>query len=113
MQHLEADPIPAPPVAVVTAAVVRTGPVGLSRHDVSLYVLHQANQRIIDAVAEKLGLAPDRFLNNVHKYGNTSAASIPLVLDEACSAGAIDRGDTLLMCGFGAGLTWGTSLLVW
>ena len=86
---------------------------GLSRHDVSLYVLHQANQRIIDAVAEKLGLAPDRFLNNVHKYGNTSAASIPLVLDEACSAGAIDRGDTLLMCGFGAGLTWGTSLLVW
>ncbi len=82
-------------------------------HDISLLVLHQANQRIIDAVATKLGISPDRIFNNVQKYGNTSAASIPLVLDEANSLGMIERGDTILMCGFGAGLTWGTSLFVW
>ncbi|HCS55381.1 beta-ketoacyl-ACP synthase III [Rubinisphaera sp.] len=85
----------------------------LSVHDVSLFALHQANQRIIDSVADKLNVSRDRFYNNVHKYGNTSAASIPLVLDEANSEGKIDRGDTILMCGFGAGLTWGTSLFVW
>lgn len=82
-------------------------------HDVSLFVLHQANQRIIDAVADKLGIPHERMFSNLQKYGNTSAASIPLALDEACSAGLIERGDTLLLSGFGAGLTWGTSLFVW
>ena len=84
-----------------------------SVHDVSLFVLHQANQRIIDAVAEKLGVDQQRMFSNLQKYGNTSAGSIPLALDEAYSAGLIERGDTLLLSGFGAGLTWGTSLFVW
>ena len=85
----------------------------MSNHDISLFVLHQANQRIIDAVGEKLGVAPERMFSNLKKYGNTSAGSIPIALDEACSAGMIERGDTILMSGFGAGLTWGTSLFVW
>lgn len=85
----------------------------LTVHDVSLFLLHQANIRIIDAAAEKLQIPRERFFNNLQKYGNTSGASIPLVLDEAYRAGRIERGDTLLLCGFGAGLTWGTGLLRW
>lgn len=85
----------------------------MSVHDVSLFVLHQANQRIIDAVADKLGVQRDRMFCNLSKYGNTSAGSIPLALDEAYTEGLVERGDTILMTGFGAGLTWGTSLFVW
>jgi len=86
---------------------------GMSVHDVSLYVLHQANIRIINAAMEQLGIPEDRVFNNLQKYGNTSAGSIPLALDEAFQAGRIHRGDTLLLSGFGAGLTWGTSLFRW
>lgn len=86
---------------------------GMSVHDVSLFVLHQANIRIINAAAEQLGIPPEKLFNNLQKYGNTSAGSIPLVLDEAHQAGRIHRGDTLLVCGFGGGLTWGTGLLRW
>jgi 3-oxoacyl-[acyl-carrier-protein] synthase-3 len=86
---------------------------GMSPHDVSLYILHQANLRIINAVAEQSGIPPERVFNNLHKYGNTSGGSIPIALDEAFEAGRIRRGDTLLLSGFGAGLTWGTALLRW
>ena len=86
---------------------------GMSVHDVSLFLLHQANIRIINAAAEQLGIPPEKLFNNLDKYGNTSAGSIPIVLDEAAQAGKIERGDTLLMCGFGAGLTWGTGLFRW
>lgn len=86
---------------------------GMTVHDVSLFLLHQANIRIIKAAAEQLGIPEEKLFNNLHKYGNTSGASIPLVLDEAAQAGRIQRGDTLLMCGFGAGLTWGTGLFRW
>ncbi len=86
---------------------------GMSAHDVSLYLLHQANIRIISAALEPLGIPESKIFNNLHKYGNTSGGSIPLVLDEAYQAGKISRGDTVLMCGFGAGLTWGTSLFRW
>lgn len=81
--------------------------------DVSLFLLHQANIRIIAAAAEQLGIPEEKLFNNLQKYGNTSGGSIPLVLDEALRSGRIQRGDTLLMCGFGAGLTWGTSLFRW
>lgn len=81
--------------------------------DVSLFVLHQANIRIIDAAMDSLEIGEDRVFCNVHKYGNTSAASVPLVLDEALRAGKIQRGDLILMCGFGAGLSWGTGLFRW
>lgn len=86
---------------------------GMSVHDVSLFVLHQANERIISYAMEQLGIPPHKVYNNLYQYGNTSAASIPLVLDEAQRAGRIQSGDTILMSGFGAGLSWGTALFRW
>ncbi len=86
---------------------------GLSVHDVSLFLLHQANIRIIDAAVESLGIPGEKVFNNIQRYGNTSGGSIPIALDEAFRAGRIKPGDTLLMCGFGAGLTWGTALFRW
>ncbi len=86
---------------------------GMEANDVSLYVLHQANIRIIDYAMEQLGIPPEKVLINVHKYGNTSAGSIPIALDEAVQDGRLQRGDTVLLCGFGAGLTWGTGLVRW
>lgn len=86
---------------------------GLGPNDVALYVLHQANIRIINYAMEQLGVSPDRVYNNLEQYGNTSAGSIPIALDEAFRAGRINRGDTLLLSGFGGGLTWGTALFRW
>jgi 3-oxoacyl-[acyl-carrier-protein] synthase-3 len=86
---------------------------GLGVHDVSLYVLHQANIRIINYAAEQLGIAPERLFTNLQDYGNTSGGSIPLALDEAFQQGLIHRGDTVVLSGFGAGLTWGTCLFRW
>jgi 3-oxoacyl-[acyl-carrier-protein] synthase-3 len=86
---------------------------GLRADQVSLVIPHQANQRIIDAIAEYLELPPERFFVNLDRYGNTSAASIPLALDEAHRAGRIRRGDLVLLVAFGAGLTYGSALLRW
>ncbi len=86
---------------------------GMSVHDVSLYALHQANIRIINTAVHQLGIPPEKVFVNLDKYGNTSAASVAIVLDEAVQAGRIAPGDTVLMCGFGAGLSWGTSLFRW
>ena len=86
---------------------------GMSPHDVSLYVLHQANIRIINNVAEQLAIPVDKMFNNLKDYGNTSGGSIPIALDEANQAGRVSRGDTLLISGFGAGLSWGTCLFRW
>lgn len=85
----------------------------VSVDDVSLFVLHQANIRIIDHAVKVLGIPPEKVLNNVDRVGNTSAASIPLVLAEANDRQQLQRGDLILMCGFGAGLTWGTGLYRW
>jgi 3-oxoacyl-[acyl-carrier-protein] synthase III len=74
---------------------------------------HQANQRIIDAVAERLGAAPDQFFVNLEKYGNTSAASVAIALDEAVASGILSRGDLILLVVFGAGLTWGAAVVEW
>lgn len=82
----------------------------MSVHDPSVYMLHQANIRIVDAACEQLGISPEKVFNNLQKYGNTSAATIPLLIDEAIETGRLERGDTILMSGFGAGLTWGTGL---
>ncbi|MDX1962937.1 MAG: beta-ketoacyl-ACP synthase III [Pirellulales bacterium] len=76
-------------------------------------ILHQANARIIDAVAAELEIPPQKVWRNIERYGNTSAGSIPLVLDEHVRAGELRRGDLLLISGFGAGLAWGTGLLRW
>ena len=74
---------------------------------------HQANRRIIDAVAERLGATPDQLFVNLHKYGNTSAASVAIALDEAVQSGCIARGDLILLVVFGAGLTWGAAVIEW
>ncbi len=81
--------------------------------DVSLFILHQANMRIIATVVKDLGIPEHKVFNNVERFGNTAAASIPLALDEAFRQGRIRRGDHLLLSGFGAGLAWGTVLLRW
>src|SRR5581483_8611468 len=70
---------------------------------------HQANQRIIDAVGERLGATKEQVFINLHKYGNTSAASVAIALDEAVSTGRLSRGDLILLMVFGAGLTWGAA----
>lgn len=86
---------------------------GLSIADVDLLVPHQANVRIIDAAAKRLGLSEQSVFCNVQRYGNTSAASIPLALVEARDAGRINAGDTLVLVGFGAGLAWASCVLNW
>jgi 3-oxoacyl-[acyl-carrier-protein] synthase-3 len=80
---------------------------------ISLFLPHQANIRIIKAATDVLRIAPERTFNNLADYGNTSAGSIPLALDQAVQAGRLKRGDTVLLSGFGAGLTWGTALWRW
>ena len=80
---------------------------------ISLVVPHQANLRIIEAISQYLELPMDRFFVNVDRYGNTSAASIPIALDEAHRAGRIRRGDLVLLVAFGAGLTYGSALIRW
>jgi 3-oxoacyl-[acyl-carrier-protein] synthase-3 len=74
---------------------------------------HQANQRIIDAVGERLGAKPEQLFVNLAKYGNTSAASVAIALDEAVSTGRVHQGDLILLVVFGAGLTWGAAVIEW
>lgn len=86
---------------------------GLAADEITWVVPHQANLRIINAVAERLGLPMERFLLNLEKYGNTSAACIPLALNEACREGKLGRGDKLMMVAFGSGLTWASVAMEW
>ncbi|KWX71023.1 3-oxoacyl-ACP synthase [Paenibacillus riograndensis] len=86
---------------------------GLGKENIDLFVPHQANIRIIQSAMQRLDLPPEKCVINVDKYANTSAASIPLALVEAAEEGRIKEGDTLLMVGFGGGLTWGASVLIW
>lgn len=85
----------------------------LSIEDVDLYVPHQANVRIINAVAERLGLPLEKVMLNMDRYGNTSAASIPIALDEAVREGRLREGDLVMLGAFGAGLTWASALIRW
>ena len=86
---------------------------GLAATQIGLVIPHQANLRIIDAIAQYLELPVERFFVNVDRYGNTSAASIPIALDEARKAGRIQPGDLTLLVAFGAGLTYGSALIRW
>ncbi len=79
----------------------------------SLFIPHQANQRITEAVRERLGLAPEKVYSNIARVGNTSSASIPICLDECVRSGRIQKGDLVLMSAFGAGVTWGAVLMRW
>ncbi len=85
----------------------------LTTADVDWLLLHQANQRILDAVADRLKIPRDRVLSNMTHHGNTSAASIPLALDEAVRSGQVKPGDVIATAGFGAGLTWGSAIIRW
>jgi 3-oxoacyl-[acyl-carrier-protein] synthase-3 len=98
---------------VVDSIALTLDKAGVKASDVSLFVPHQANSRIVDAVLPRLGLTPDQTLMNIDRYGNTSAASIPLALAEATDAGRLAAGDLVLMTGFGAGMTWATALVRW
>lgn len=86
---------------------------GLSVADLDLYVPHQANVRIIKAVAARLGLPPEKVALNMDRYGNTSAASIPLALDEAVRSGRVRDGSLVLLGAFGSGLTWASAVIRW
>ena len=86
---------------------------GLTPEDVDFFIPHQANIRIIDASASRLKLPPEKVYKNAQNYGNTSAASIPQALDEAYRLGKIKEGDTLVVVGFGAGLTWASGVIKW
>ena len=84
---------------------------GLSKEDVEIFIPHQANIRIVEALEKKLGLPNATTIKKVHRYGNTSAASIPLALDEGIKNNKIKRGHLLLMEAFGGGFTWGSALI--
>lgn len=84
---------------------------GLTIADVACVVPHQANMRIVEAIRERLGVGPDKFFVNLDKYGNMSAASIPVALDEALHAGTIKKGDTVVLVAFGGGFTWGAMVV--
>ena len=81
--------------------------------DIALMIPHQANTRIIEATAKRIKLPMDRVFVNIYKYGNTSAASIPIAFDEAVREGRIKKGDKIVLVAFGAGFTWGSALIEW
>ena len=86
---------------------------GLKAEDIDLFIPHQANIRIIQAVARKLGVPMEKMYMNIHKYGNTSAATIPIALDEAKREGKLKEGDVIELIAFGAGFTWGSCVIKW
>ena len=95
------------------AAAQAVASAGLTPDDVDLLIPHQANVRIIDKAAERMGLPRDKVVVNLDRYGNTDAASIPLALDEAVQGGRVRPGSLLVLVGFGAGLTWGANVVRW
>lgn len=95
----------------VVVATLKKGNIDSSQ--LSLLVPHQANIRIIQAMAKRLELPMEKVMVNINKYGNTSAASIPIALDEANQEGRIKKGDYIILAAFGAGLTWGSALIKW
>jgi 3-oxoacyl-[acyl-carrier-protein] synthase-3 len=86
---------------------------GFTHEQIDLFIPHQANERIINAVGEKLKIAPSKVVKNIERYGNTSAASIPIALDECVREGRIVEGNLILLTAFGSGLVWGSVLLRW
>jgi 3-oxoacyl-[acyl-carrier-protein] synthase-3 len=98
---------------IVDSARATLDRAGLAAADVDLFVPHQANVRIIDSAAKKLGLPLERTFVNIDRYGNTSAASVPIALAEAADAGRLKKGDLVLLSGFGAGMSWASALIRW
>jgi 3-oxoacyl-[acyl-carrier-protein] synthase-3 len=99
--------------AMQTAAMEALRRCELEIAQIKCIIPHQANRRIVDAVAERLGATPEQLFVNLDKYGNTSAASVAIALDEAVESGRVQRGDLILLVVFGAGLTWGAAVIEW
>ncbi len=99
--------------ASVDSALKVLGDANVTAEDIALFVPHQANQRIIDAAAQRLGIPPERTAICLDRTGNTSAGSMPIALAEAADAGRVSDGDLVLMSGFGAGMTWASAVLRW
>ena len=99
--------------AVVESAGAALDGAGVKADEIALFVPHQANVRIIEAVGSRLGIPMERTVVNIDRYGNTSAASIPLALVEAAEEGRLRDGDLVLLAGFGAGMTWASAVLRW
>ena len=96
-----------------TAAETVIERAGLSPDDIKLIVPHQANLRIIDAIADRLSVPNEKVYINLDKYGNTSAAAVAIALDEAHREGRFERGDNIILVVFGAGLTWAATAIEW
>jgi 3-oxoacyl-[acyl-carrier-protein] synthase-3 len=99
--------------AIVDSAIVTIERSDITVEQIDWFVPHQANLRIIESAASRLGIPMERVVVNIEQYGNTSAASIPIALFEAVDAGRIQDGDLVLLSGFGAGMTWASALLRW
>ncbi|MFM7617854.1 MAG: beta-ketoacyl-ACP synthase III [Actinomycetes bacterium] len=99
--------------AVVESSECALARAGVATSAVDWFVPHQANLRIIEAARQRLGIPGERTIVNIERYGNTSAASIPLALSEAADAGRFGTGDTILLSGFGAGMSWASAVLTW
>jgi 3-oxoacyl-[acyl-carrier-protein] synthase-3 len=97
------------PASVLEALKVN----GLTKDQITLLIAHQANQRISEMVQKQLELRDDQVYNNIERFGNTTAASIPIALDECVQAGRIKRGDLLVLTAFGSGFTWGSAAIRW
>jgi 3-oxoacyl-[acyl-carrier-protein] synthase-3 len=98
---------------MIEATHIALAQAGIDAADVTWLIPHQANRRIIDAAAKHLNMPIERVIVNIDRYGNTSAASIPIALSEAVAAGKLKDGDVLLFVGFGAGLSWGAVAWRW
>jgi 3-oxoacyl-[acyl-carrier-protein] synthase-3 len=99
--------------SMVTATTAAAGAAGVSLDDIAAFAYHQANARILKAVGERLNLDPAKVVNCIDRFGNTSAATIPMALAQAQSEGLIEPGSHVLLCAFGSGFTWGAGVVVW
>jgi 3-oxoacyl-[acyl-carrier-protein] synthase-3 len=112
--HMEGPEVFKAAVRHMDATTLKTlDKAGLKKEDIDMFIAHQANNRIIQAIAKRLGLPPDKMWVNVNRFGNTSAASVGIALDEAVRAGKVHHGDIVVLTGFGAGLTWGCDIMRW
>ncbi|MGQ0793223.1 MAG: beta-ketoacyl-ACP synthase III [Deltaproteobacteria bacterium] len=99
--------------AMESSSVEAIKKAGISADDIDLFISHQANYRIMDAVRRRLGIPVEKVFMNVDRYGNTSSASVPIALDEAAKSGRLKRGDIILFSVFGAGFAWGSAVVRW
>ena len=98
---------------MVSASQQALADASVSGDEIACFIPHQANLRIIEAIADRLNVSIDRFMVNLDRYGNTSAAAVAIALDEAARSGRFKRGDKILMVVFGGGLTWASSVVEW